>query len=130
GPAFSLFFLSGMIGLGLGDLFLFYALPRIGARLSVLIIQCLAAPIGAILDYWWLDTNPGWKSMLAGLIILSGVGVALFPEKNQNVFLQNRPENDSGKTRNRAASSAIAQSGIQKSQSNQMNFVYLLAIGA
>ena len=44
------FFLSGIIGFGLGDMALFGALPRIGPRLAILITQCLAAPIAALVE--------------------------------------------------------------------------------
>src|SRR5687767_3804008 len=39
------FFLSGVIGFSLGDAALFGALERIGPRLTILLTQCLAAPI-------------------------------------------------------------------------------------
>src|SRR4051812_33287102 len=45
GPGLPWFFLSGVIGFGLGDMALFGALSRIGPRLSILLTQCLAAPI-------------------------------------------------------------------------------------
>src|SRR5438034_939971 len=47
GDSFRLFLLSGVVGIGLGDAGLFQALPRLGSRLSLLIIQCLTAPIAA-----------------------------------------------------------------------------------
>ena len=56
GNAFPLFFLSGIIGIGIGDVALFQALPRLGARLSLLLIQCLTAPIGALIEWLWLGT--------------------------------------------------------------------------
>ena len=39
------FLLSGVIGMGLGDLALFAALPRLGSRLTVLMCQCIAVPV-------------------------------------------------------------------------------------
>jgi len=53
GNAFPLFFLSGIIGIGIGDVALFQALPRLGSRLSLLLIQCLTAPFGALIEWLW-----------------------------------------------------------------------------
>jgi len=50
GNAFPLFFLSGIIGIGIGDVALFQALPRLGSRLSLLLIQCLTAPFDALIE--------------------------------------------------------------------------------
>src|SRR6266478_2575101 len=57
GPAFPLFFWSGILGIGLGDLALFQALPRLGPRLSILLIQCLTAPLGALIEWCWRGTT-------------------------------------------------------------------------
>ena len=80
GPSFVWFVLSGVIGFGVGDLALYAALPRIGARLTVLLTQCLAAPLGAIVEWSWLGTalNP-WQ-IVWGTIILAGVALALWPD--------------------------------------------------
>src|SRR5712671_7142132 len=51
------FFLSGVIGFGLGDMALFGALPRIGPRLAILLTQCLAAPVAAAAEWLWLGTT-------------------------------------------------------------------------
>src|SRR2546423_69183 len=48
GHAFLTFFISGCIGFGMGDLALFEALPRLGSRLSILLVHCLAAPLAAL----------------------------------------------------------------------------------
>src|SRR5690606_13413529 len=45
GAGLTMFLLSGVVGMGLGDLALFAALPRLGSRLTVLMCQCLAVPI-------------------------------------------------------------------------------------
>jgi drug/metabolite transporter (DMT)-like permease len=50
GAAFPFFLLSGIIGIGLGDLALFQALPRLGSPLSILLIQCLSAPLAAAIE--------------------------------------------------------------------------------
>ncbi len=75
------FLLSGLVGMGLGDIALFYALPLVGARLSVLLTQCLAAPIAALAEWLWLGTTLSVAQVVWSSVILVGVAVAFFPEK-------------------------------------------------
>lgn len=74
------FLLSGVIGMGLGDLAVYAALPRLGSRLTVLIVQCLAAPLAAVGEWFWLGTRITAPEMLWGVVILGGVALALSPE--------------------------------------------------
>ncbi len=69
--------LGGVLGLGVGDIALFHALPRIGVGLTMLLTQCLAAPFALVLEYEALGHSPNGAQMLAALVILIGVGVAL-----------------------------------------------------
>ncbi len=69
--------LGGVLGLGVGDIALFHALPRIGVGLTMLLTQCLAAPFALILEYEALGHAPNGPQMAAALVILLGVGVAL-----------------------------------------------------
>ena len=80
GPSFVWFVLSGVVGFGLGDLALYSALPRIGARLAVLLTQCLAAPLGAVVEWLWLGTSLNLWQILWGVVILAGVALALWPD--------------------------------------------------
>ncbi len=82
GPSFVWFVLSGVVGFGVGDLALYSALPRIGARLAVLLTQCLAAPVGAVVEWLWLGTTMHLGQILWGTIILAGVALALWPDRN------------------------------------------------
>jgi len=79
GEALPIFLVSGLVGIGLGDAALFQALPRLGSRLTVLILQCLTAPIAALTEWLWLGTTLGWPQVLCMMLILTGVGVALAP---------------------------------------------------
>lgn len=81
GVAFPILYLSGCVGFGMGDLAMFQAYPRIGARRTILLIQCLAAPFGAILEWLWLKHAPTVPQAIYGSIILLGVGIALMPGK-------------------------------------------------
>lgn len=85
GGAFALFFLSGCIGFGLGDVALFQALPRLGPRLSSLMINCLAAPFGAAIEWGWLGTPLSPTQCLGAAVILAGVALALAPEHHQPI---------------------------------------------
>jgi drug/metabolite transporter (DMT)-like permease len=80
GPSFVWFVLSGIVGFGVGDLALYSALPRIGARLAVLLTQCLAAPLGAAVEWLWLGTALNAWQILWGTVILAGVALALWPD--------------------------------------------------
>jgi drug/metabolite transporter (DMT)-like permease len=79
GAAFGWFLLSGLVGFGLGDVALFQALPRIGSRLTLILVQCLAAPLAAAAEWLWLGTRLSGGEMLCGAVILAGVAVALAP---------------------------------------------------
>ena len=79
GPAFGWLFVSGCIGFGIGDLALFQAYPRIGTRRTMVLVQCLAAPIAALTEWIWLGTVPGVAQAVFGTVILLGVGIALMP---------------------------------------------------
>lgn len=85
GGAFSVFFLSGCVGFGFGDMALFQALPRLGPRLSSLMINCLAAPFAALIEWLWLGTRLTFLQSLFGLAILGGVGLALAPERQMPI---------------------------------------------
>lgn len=73
------FFLSGVVGFGFGDIALYFALVKLGPRLTALLVQCLAAPIAFCVEWAWLDRTPTGAQMLASAVILAGVGVALAP---------------------------------------------------
>lgn len=93
GVAFPMFLLSGMSGIGLGDVAFFQALPRLGSRLSLLLVECLAPPFGALIEWLWLRTTL-WPSQIGwGLVILAGVVLALSPGQH---FKRTRQEWISG----------------------------------
>jgi drug/metabolite transporter (DMT)-like permease len=83
GPAFPILFASGCLGFGIGDLSMFQAYPRIGARRTMVLIQCLAAPFAGVLEWLWLGRAPTLAQAIYGTIILAGVGVALMPAKTE-----------------------------------------------
>jgi drug/metabolite transporter (DMT)-like permease len=76
------FFLSGVVGFALGDTALFGALQRIGPRLTILLTQCLAAPIAASVEWVWLGTKLKPVEFVCSTVILAGVAVALAPDRS------------------------------------------------
>jgi drug/metabolite transporter (DMT)-like permease len=85
------FMLSGIIGMGIGDLGVYAALPLLGSRLTVLMTQCLAAPIAAIGEWLWLGNRLTLTQALWGLLILAGVAIAITPSKSSPPRVTVRP---------------------------------------
>jgi drug/metabolite transporter (DMT)-like permease len=85
GPSFKIFLLSGVVGFGVGDLALYEAFPRIGSRLSIMLVHCLAAPFAAVVEWLWLGTRIHAVEAVCVGIILVGVGVALAPKEHLHV---------------------------------------------
>jgi drug/metabolite transporter (DMT)-like permease len=85
------FLLSGIIGMGLGDLGVYGALPLLGSRLTVLMTQCLAAPIAALGEWLWLGTRLSTLQVCWGVVILAGVAVAIMPSRSSPPRVHVRP---------------------------------------
>jgi len=51
----------------------------------VLIVQCLAVPIGAMTEWLWLGTRITPAQMLGAAVILTGVALAMAPERDGNI---------------------------------------------
>src|SRR3954470_21435459 len=65
------FIFSGVVGMGLGDLASFAALPLLGARLTVLMVQCLAVPIAMVAERLWLGTALTMSQVSWSFVILA-----------------------------------------------------------
>ena len=74
--------LSGLIGFGVGDIALFFALSKIGSRLTILINFCTATIIGAFADTFFLGESLKSETWLFIFFILTGLTLALFPFGN------------------------------------------------
>jgi len=85
GVAFPIFVLSGLAGIGLGDTGYFQALPRLGSRRTVLLMQCLTAPFALIIEWWWLGTKLNATALVCITVILAGVVVALAPREHLKI---------------------------------------------
>lgn len=77
GPGAGWFLLSGAVGLGLGDIAMFAAFRRVGARLTVLLTQCLAVPVAWLGEWAWLGHAPGVASAALAAVVVLGVAIAL-----------------------------------------------------
>jgi len=75
------FLISGVIGMGLGDLALFAAMPRLGTRLTILMCQCIAVPVAIQAEWMWMDTRLTLPQIMWATLILAGVAVALMPSR-------------------------------------------------
>jgi len=84
-PSFRWFFLSGLIGFGLGDVALFTAYERIGSRLTILLNLCLAPLFAMLLEWIWLGNGVGPRVVICALLILAGVVMAIRPGKKSVV---------------------------------------------
>jgi drug/metabolite transporter (DMT)-like permease len=79
GDAFPLFLLSGFLGVGLGDTGYYQALPRLGSRRAVLLVQCVTPPFAALIEWLWLGTRLNLPEICCIVLILTGVAIALAP---------------------------------------------------
>lgn len=85
GATLGILFLSGVIGFGLGDWALFEAYPRIGSALTILLCQCLAAPIAAVTEWLWLGTGMSGMQLASSGVILAGVALAMSPGQASDI---------------------------------------------
>ena len=85
GGALGMFFISGIIGFGVGDYGLFRAYPILGSRLTMVMTQCLAAPFAASIEWLWMGETLSLGQVLAGTAILVGVALALAPSETTDV---------------------------------------------
>lgn len=85
GGVFDILFVSGVIGFGIGDVALFQALPRIGSRLTVMLVHCLTAPIAAGTEWLWMGTAMTFAEIACAAVILTGVAVALAPKDHLHI---------------------------------------------
>lgn len=78
-PSFLWFFVSGLIGFGIGDVALFAAYERLGSRLTILLNLCLAPLFAMALEWLWLGNAVGLRVVACAGLILAGVALALRP---------------------------------------------------
>jgi len=69
--------LSGIVGLMMGDLFLFASYPIIGSRTAMLMMT-LAPPLAAILGWLVLNESMSIMSIVGMLLVMSGISLAIW----------------------------------------------------
>jgi drug/metabolite transporter (DMT)-like permease len=79
------FMLSGLFGIGLGDSAYYQALPRLGSRRTVLLVQCLTAPFAALIEWFWLGSKLNLPEIFSIAVILTGVAIALAPGDHRKI---------------------------------------------
>jgi drug/metabolite transporter (DMT)-like permease len=77
GPGWLTLWVSGFIGFGLGDVALFHSLRSLGARLTVMLIHCLATPMAGLMEWVFIGTRIRPVEGFVTFFILAGVLVAL-----------------------------------------------------
>ncbi|MBD3320266.1 MAG: EamA family transporter [Chitinivibrionales bacterium] len=83
-PTAWLFFISGILHIGIGDTFLYTGYNRIGPRLTMLIALCSSPIFSWSIEVIFLRSSPGAKELAAAAVIICGVVIALAPaEKKQ-----------------------------------------------
>jgi drug/metabolite transporter (DMT)-like permease len=84
--------LSGVVGLVLGDYYLFRSYPLIGSRFSMLIMT-LAPPLAAIFGYFILGESLNIMQMAGMVIVIFGISLAIFnkPVKGERLSFKIAP---------------------------------------
>jgi drug/metabolite transporter (DMT)-like permease len=67
------------------------ALPLLGSRITVLMTQCIAAPLAAIGEWLWLGTRLTLAQIGWGILILVGVAIAITPSRANPPKVRVRP---------------------------------------
>ncbi len=75
--------LSGIVGFAIGDLFLFKALVKIGARISMLIMT-LAPPTAAILGWIILEETLSPYQLTGMIVTLFGIAIVILQRQEKN----------------------------------------------
>lgn len=82
GAGRSWFLLSGVIGMGLGDLAFFASLALLGSRLTTVMMQCLSVPIAIVVEWLWLGTRLSVAQLGCSVVILAGITLAMWPKRD------------------------------------------------
>lgn len=74
---------SGLVGLAIGDGFLFKSFQTIGARFSMLIMS-LVPGIAALLGYFFLNESLSFQTIVGMIITVGGVSIVVLEKNNGN----------------------------------------------
>lgn len=73
------FLWSGVLGMGVCDIFVLSAYARLGPRVTSLIVNAFAAPAAAVISWCLLGELPGFRQLAAIAAIMMGVLLVLRP---------------------------------------------------
>lgn len=72
---------SGVIGLGVGDLFMMAGYRLVGAKISALLLLCLSTPIAGVMEGWIYGNALRSEQLILVTTILAGVALVVWPTK-------------------------------------------------
>lgn len=81
GPGLPAFLWSGLLGMGLGDIAFFAALPLLGSRLTTTMNQCLSVLVAIAVEWLWLGVGLTLAQAACIAVVLGGIVVALVPSR-------------------------------------------------
>ncbi len=84
------FFISGIIGFGIGDVALFFGFERLGSRLTILLNLCLAPLFAMAMEWIWLGNGVTFQVMVCAALILTGVTMAIRPGAKSRQRIERR----------------------------------------
>lgn len=84
------FFVSGVVGFGIGDVALFLGYERLGSRLTILLNLCLAPLFAMALEWLWLGNGITVKVAVCAAMILTGVVMAIRPGAKSRQMIERR----------------------------------------
>lgn len=90
GEVYFWFFLSGVIGFGIGDVALFLGYERIGSRLTILLNLCLAPLFAMLLEWIWLANGVTLRIVACAVLVLTGVVMAIRPGAKSRQKMERR----------------------------------------
>lgn len=85
GAGWAWFVLSGVVGLGMGDISMYAAYRHLGTRLTILMTQALAVPGAWLVEWWWLGGDPQLHRIPWAGVIMVGLVLALWPTRGEAV---------------------------------------------
>ncbi|MEX2579734.1 MAG: DMT family transporter [Verrucomicrobiales bacterium] len=88
--SFRWFFLSGVIGFGVGDVALYLAFERVGSRLTMLLNLCLAPLFAMALEWVWLENGVTVRVLICSFMVLIGVVMAIRPGAKSRQAIERR----------------------------------------
>lgn len=79
GRALGWFFISGLVGFGVGGWAMFQSLPRLGASLAMLIVQCGSVLVAALGEWSWLGQKLTFLQWMGIALTILGLLMGLAP---------------------------------------------------